>query len=312
MTLYVQYILQSGIDMVGVEAYQLEFRNDDYSDVNNRGALSIGSQEDEDNGPSNVDQSTEREIEILQARADDGDSEACYELAVHLWETKEYQKALDMYEKAAQLSEPNAYYALGNLYRSGFSSDHFTIAQNSQVAFMYYCIGSTCPGDINYTNYPNIMMVAQYYEKGYNKLPDVRYDKARQWYMSANYYLRAEDVDRPPALLAMGKLEHSWANATSDPLEAKQQRQNAFNIFHRCRGSEPYAKFMVAMYHLYGWEVRQPVPGLAFNMLLSLVESGIKEVPVAIAKCYEEGVGVERDPVKAAAYREFASQMHKE
>ncbi|KAF7720534.1 hypothetical protein EC973_007666 [Apophysomyces ossiformis] len=291
--------------MIGIDENESELKNDDDSDVKN-------SQGGKDTRPANVDQSTKREIEILQARADDGDSNACYELAVRLWETRDYQKALDMYEKAAQLWNSNAYYALGNLYRSGFSSDHFTVAQNSQLAFMYYCIGSTCPGGINCTNYPNIMMVAQYYEKEYNKLVDVRYDKARQWYMTANYYLRLFRRDISPELLAAGKLEHSWANATSDPLEANEHRQNAFNMFHRCMEAHPYAKFMVAIYHLYGWGIREPDPGLAFNMLLSLVQSGLKEVPLAIAKCYEEGVGIQKDLVKAAVYREFANQVHKE
>ncbi|KAF7724506.1 hypothetical protein EC973_000957 [Apophysomyces ossiformis] len=298
-TIWADDILKSSIDMIGIDENESELENDDDSDVKN-------SQGDEDNGASNVDRSTERKIEMLQARADDGDGEACYELAVRLWETRDYQKALDMYEKAAQLWDSNAYYALGNLYHSGFSSDHFTLPQNSQLAFVYHCVGSTHP------SYPCMLKVAQYYEKGYNKLLGVHYDKARQWYMTANYYLCQNNLDRLPILLAMGKLEHSWAMVTSDPLEAKEHRQDAFNMFHQCMEAHPYAKFMVAMYHLYGWGIRQPDPGLAFNMLLSLVESGLKEVPLAIAKCYEEGVGVERDPVKAAAYREMANKMPKE
>ncbi|KAF7724243.1 hypothetical protein EC973_001199 [Apophysomyces ossiformis] len=256
-----------------------------------------------------MDAMRQSRIESLRLQGQKGKREAYYTLAKLLWSMEQYQESLAMYEEAAKLSMPEAYCELGSIYHSGFSSDHYVIEPNLDTALFYYSIGGILG------SYAAAVKAAKGFKNERNGSPRIDYDKARQWYVLANTRFPGYSVNgsfKPsPAVLETARIDHALAKTTSNSMEAEEYHRNAFGAFQALAESKPYAKYMVAMYHLYGWGIQKPDPNLGFSMLVSLVESGLREVPLAIAKCYEEGIGVEHDSVKAAAYRELVNSMPK-
>ncbi|KAG0180975.1 hypothetical protein DFQ28_000239 [Apophysomyces sp. BC1034] len=242
-------------------------------------------------------------LKYLQLATSQGSREAFYELGNLYWRIGEYQKALDMFEEAALLSQTMMYCKLGNIYHTGFSASHvansFTAPKDQKTAFMCYSIGGIF-GDATAA-----LKIGECYEKGRNEDFGVDHNKALQWY---EYISIKSGI--PEATSAVGRIKHALANATRNPLEAEDLRQEAYSVFKKVTLVDPYAKFMVAMYNLNGWGSRQPDPALGFDMLLSLVETGVNMALHGIAKCYEQGVGVEHDPAKALAYQELATRMN--
>ncbi|KAG0189958.1 hypothetical protein DFQ28_002683 [Apophysomyces sp. BC1034] len=253
-------------------------------------------------GALGLDIDNARAFKYLQVAADGLYADAFYYLGKLLWKTKEYQKALDMYEEAALFSDKGVYRELGDIYSTGFSIPHlgnsYTIPQNQKLAFMYYSIGGMMR-DAN-----ALVKVGEFYEQG--RLDDFGIDlnKALRWYKCAGFRFGI-----PEAKSAFGRVKHCMANAAKDPLEADKLRREAYDAFEIAAMYDPYAKFMVAVYNLNGWGCQQPDPVLGFGILLSLVETGLNMVLRGIAKCYEQGVGVERDLSKASAYQQLAAQM---
>ncbi|KAG0171674.1 hypothetical protein DFQ30_000633 [Apophysomyces sp. BC1015] len=241
-------------------------------------------------------------LKHLQLAANQDCGDGIYELGNLYWKVEEYQKALDTYEKAALLSVRDVYCKLGDLYHTGFfipqQTNVYAIPQDYKMAFMHYSIGGIF-GDATAA-----LKVGEYYEKGLIEEFGIDHNKALRWceYVS-------NKLDIPKATSAVGRIKHTMANAAKDPSEADSLRREAYNAFEKVVMVEPYAKFMVAVYNLNGWGCQQPDPVLGFNILLSLVETGFDKVLDGIAKCYEYGVGVERDPAKASAYHELAVQM---
>ncbi|KAF7723834.1 hypothetical protein EC973_001559 [Apophysomyces ossiformis] len=240
----------------------------------------------------------EKLIEQLQSEVTQGLQGAHVKLAELYWKDREYRKALDVYEDAILVSEPDAYCKLGSLYQYGFCSEECEIPKNREIAIMYYSIGGF--RKLNDAT----MKVAELYEDDRSTNFKASYRRALRWY---ERILKFGDVSR--AWLAIGRIKHALARATDNPIEANELREGAFQAFVKVAGVVPYAKFMIAMYHLYGW-VEQPDSKFAFETLLSLVESGINEVLYAIAECYSQGNGVQRDVTLAAAYKELAKRMN--
>ncbi|KAG0164846.1 hypothetical protein DFQ30_009321 [Apophysomyces sp. BC1015] len=253
-------------------------------------------------GVYGVDINNEEALKYLQLAVDQGSRIALYELGNLYWRFKEYQKAVRMFEEAAQLSTKSVYCKLGDFYRTGFSIPYkttsFTIPQNEKIAFMYYSIGGIF-GDATAA-----LRIGEYYENGHNEDFGVNHNKALQWYE----YVSSQ-LEIPAAKLAVGRIKHILANATKDPSERDELRREAYEAFEKAAMDDPYAKFMVSVYISNGWGGQQPDPVLGFDMLLSLVETGVNMALHGIAKYYELGVGVERDLAKASAYRELAVRM---
>ncbi|KAF7724496.1 hypothetical protein EC973_000946 [Apophysomyces ossiformis] len=238
-------------------------------------------------------------IQLLPLTLDIGYGTHYYKMIKILRSLGDYKTALRMYEKSTSLSEWQAYYDLATLYRTGFTADEVEISENQEAAFLCYAIGGLLG------EYLSALKAAEYYEKGYSKTVGVHYDKALQWYA---YAYQRSNVST--ALLGIGRVEHALAQAATSPLEREGHRQRALQTFLKIVESEPYARFMVAMYHIYGWGFKEADASLGFQMLLNLVESGVSGVFSAIARCYNEGIGVERDPAKALAYQKLSKRMY--
>ncbi|KAG0175140.1 hypothetical protein DFQ30_000079 [Apophysomyces sp. BC1015] len=130
--------------------------------------------------------------------------------------------------------------------------------------------------------------------------------------VSTTHQTIGDELEIPVATSAVGRIKHILANATNDPSERDELRREVYEAFEKAAMDDPYAKFMVATYISNGWGGQQPNPVLGFDMFLSLVETGANMALHGIAKCYELGVGVERDLAKASAYQGLAAQMNKQ
>ncbi|KAG0174500.1 hypothetical protein DFQ30_004133 [Apophysomyces sp. BC1015] len=238
----------------------------------------------------------------LKLAINEDEKQAIYELGNLHWRIGEHQKALDMYKEAALCSVREVYQKLGDLYHTGSSGSHLTdsyaIAQNQKTAFAYYSIGGIF-GDAKAA-----LKIGEYYEKGCIEDFGIDYNKALRWYKYVSNQLEV-----PTARSAIGRVKHTLANETKNPSKADELRREAYKEFETAALGEPYAKFMVAVYNLNGWGCQQPDPAFGFDMLLSLVETGFNMALHGIAKCYEQGVSVERDLEKASAYEKLAMSM---
>ncbi|KAG0167283.1 hypothetical protein DFQ30_006192 [Apophysomyces sp. BC1015] len=253
-------------------------------------------------GVYGMDINNEEALNYLQLAADQGSRTAFYELGNHYWRAEEHEKAFEMFEETALLSVKSVYRKLGDISRAGFSIPYetasFTIPQNHRKAFMCYSIGGVF-GDATAA-----LKIGEYYEKGHNEDFGVDHNKALQWYEYVSNQFMI-----PVATSAVGRIKHILANATKDLSERDELRREAYKAFEKAALDDPYAKFMMAVYNLNRWGCQHPDWVLEFDMLLSLVETGFNMALCGIAKCYEQGVGVERDLAKASAYQELAGRM---
>ncbi|KAG0188392.1 hypothetical protein DFQ28_004909 [Apophysomyces sp. BC1034] len=215
---------------------------------------------------------------------------------------EDYQKAMQFFEKSTCYPVFEACRALGDIYHSGFQSSYsdnsYTVRQDHSLAFVHYAIGGI------FGDFKAALAVGVYLEEGYHEDFGPDYNKALQW-----YEYTSKQFGSHVAELAVGKLKHKLASTLTDPSEVEELQKEAYKSFETVAISEPYAKFMMAVYHLNGWGGQEHDTCLGFEILLSLVESGLNEALLGIATCYARGVGVARDPVKALAFRNLATQL---
>ncbi|KAG0192598.1 hypothetical protein DFQ28_008596 [Apophysomyces sp. BC1034] len=251
-------------------------------------------------GLKGLDIDASEALKYLTAASKDGDLMAKHELGKLLWSRGEYENILELLKEAACLPVIETYRELGDIYHTGFSSqdNRFVVSKDRTKAFMYYLTGGIL-GD-----WRAALTAGEYLEKGY--LEDFGRDTktALRWYEYV-----ARQGENSLGYVAAGKLKHELAVALTNQSEAEDLREDAYKSFESATLSEPYARFMIAVYHLKGWGHQEHNPTLGFQMLLSLAESGISMVLKAIAECYQHGVGVDRDHEKASTYRELAARM---
>ncbi|KAI7884009.1 HCP-like protein [Lichtheimia hyalospora FSU 10163] len=282
------------------------------------------------------------ESNIIAARnyfakaADQGHSRAKYELAHILWRKGEHQKAFHLYDIAAKLMVPEAMRALGNIYHQGFnddkaSSSRYSIPRDYARAFTIFCESAKLGDAVA------ALMVGTYFQEGYldqqhQQQQDgssngddsksqqqqqsefhigIDYDQALQWYEMA-YKLGCG----PLAEIAMGNIKHIMAaNVESESWEnAEELREEAYTWFCRASSSmapeTQYATIMVALYHIHGWGRVQQDSNKGLRLLREMADAGGTEAYVELAKCYEEGIGVEQDMVQALTFWELAAATH--
>ncbi|KAG0193585.1 hypothetical protein DFQ28_004477 [Apophysomyces sp. BC1034] len=254
-------------------------------------------------GLRGVDINLSEAVDYLTRAANQGSHEAFYELGKLQWRMDEYQKAMHTFEKGTYFPVVEVCRELGDIYHAGLSysnhDNHYNISQDYKTAFMYYSIGGIL-GDT-----ASAMRIGAYLEEGLHDDFGIDRNRALRWYE----YVEKQQYGSL-AKLAIGKIKHAMANASTDPSEAEVLRQEAYKEFEAAAANETYARFMVAVYHLNGWGCPYHDPTLGFEILLSLVESGLDLVLLGIATCYARGVGVERDPAKASAFQDLAAQMN--
>ncbi|KAF7729348.1 hypothetical protein EC973_004604 [Apophysomyces ossiformis] len=239
-------------------------------------------------------------MEYFKQASDQGYGQALYEIGNIYWDNQEYQKAIDIFEKASSYPVFEACRKLGDMYHNGLisqSSETLPVSQDRETAFLYYSIGGIF-GDSKAS-----LTVAEYLEKGYQNEFGVDVSRALRWYELVDQTHRS-----PFTQLAIANVKHSLATKQTEPSKIQQLRREAYDSYEAAALDEPYARFMVAVYHLYGWSYQDLDPKVAFGILLSLAESGNRMVLMAIATCYTKGVGVDRDIAKASAFRRLAQQ----
>ncbi|KAI8365243.1 uncharacterized protein BYT42DRAFT_589295 [Radiomyces spectabilis] len=232
----------------------------------------------------------------LSRASERGHARATYELGLLQYNQEKFSEAVENLDKAAKLRVPEALRMLGNFYHEGTAG----VRQNYATAFAYFWQAAQLNDGLS------ALMVGSYFEKGYDKQHIDRYE-ALQW------YIRADELQCGPlAQLAIGTLEHTMADEIQDKEQAEDLRANAFSWFQRAATSDTtvtHAQIMVALYQLNGWGrvPRDPVKG--FTLLLEVAKAGGSEAFVEVAKCYEEGIGVQRDQESALSYWRDAAAM---
>ncbi|KAI7894148.1 uncharacterized protein EV154DRAFT_579951 [Mucor mucedo] len=239
--------------------------------------------------------------------SDGGHPLATFELARIVWNRNDdHVFGYELFRLAAQLGVSDALRELGHLSHRGFSSEGITIVhQDYKRAFGYYCEAAQ-KGDPTAA-----LMVGNYFEEGYLK-EELGQDceRALQWYESA-YRLNGGGLTE----LAIGKLKHIMAESINDPKEADDMREEAFVWFESAAISSINkhqgfcAKVMVALYYLNGWGRKSQDTQTGLSILLDIAKAGGSVAFVPIARCYEEGIGTERDMLKSIAYWEMAADM---
>ncbi|KAI9275449.1 hypothetical protein BDA99DRAFT_495494 [Phascolomyces articulosus] len=235
---------------------------------------------------------------------------AKYELAHIFWRKQKYPLALSLYKEAAQLMVPEALRELGNLYHQGVAK----IEPRDYVkAFKCFCDAAQL-GDATAA-----LMVGSYFEEGYlEQQPDspaigIDREQALQWYETA-YRLGCGSL----AELAIGNLKHIMAEELGPELyeEAEDLREEAFDWFSEVamefKEETQYANIMVALYHIHGWG-RIPIDQHeGFRLLRQVADAGGAQAFAEVARCYEEGIGVERDTVQALTFWEMAAEAQQD
>ncbi|KAI8137438.1 hypothetical protein BJV82DRAFT_661325 [Fennellomyces sp. T-0311] len=234
-----------------------------------------------------------------------GHAQATYELAHIYWRQEEYTAAWELYKKAAEEQHVvDSLRALGFLYHNGFSKPDkttrklFEVAQNHTTAFRYFCRAAELDDGIS------IAMVGSYYQEGYLPFSGDNMEIALECYEKA-YQHPESQKNRPILQLVIGRLIHIMANECTNASHAMELHNQAYVWFdkavHEPEGVQTsYAQMMVALYHLHGWYAPEHDPETGFRQL-NEIETGtgeievFKEVTQHIARCYEDGLGVDQD-----------------
>ncbi|KAI8137860.1 hypothetical protein BJV82DRAFT_583344 [Fennellomyces sp. T-0311] len=242
--------------------------------------------------------------------SDQGHPRAKFELAHILWRKQEYQDAFHLYDIAAKLAVPEALRELGNLYHQGFPP---VLPRDYGRAFNCFCEAAQL------LDATAALMVGTYFEEGYLEqqpgAPSIGMDRdqALQWYETA-YRLGCGSL----AELAIGNLKHKMADELGPEAseEAEDLREEAFvwfsEVAREFREETQHANIMIALYHIHGWG-RIPVdPEHGFEQLREIAEIGGTQAYAEIARCYDEGIGVERDISRALLYWELAAEVQQD
>lgn len=266
----------------------------------------------------------------LQRAIRDGHTRAILELGHVLWSARKYTEAVDQFKKASELKIPEASYHLGRLYHEGVrdrsfaksnsgdgslssSGNPMVIPQDYHQAFFYFMKAAKQAHPM--AN----MMVGTYYQEGYDAaFHPIDYMEALHYYNQAYEYQGGHVVE-----LAIAKLLHTMADQENDTTQANKYHQIAFHWFLKASPSKQApptdnlteqrlyeAQMMVAFYYLNGWGGMAKNCELGFTLLLDAANNGASDAFMDVARCYENGIGVDADKAQAYQYWSFAADMN--
>ncbi|KAI9270679.1 hypothetical protein BDA99DRAFT_534789 [Phascolomyces articulosus] len=201
----------------------------------------------------------------------------------HIITTTTILEGLEWLERAAQLGSAEAQCELGKLYHTGKPG---VLDQDFERAYDYFCRAAS-QKDKTAT-----LFIGTYHEHGIHVPPNL--DLACEWYQLA--------VDTHPgwwlAELALARLLHSSKGACPEAYQLfKSAHQHALHHYQ-----ETSATMMCALYELYGWANIPARPAEAASTLLHLAERPHYDDPktfLHVAHCYAQGLGLNRDAIKA-------------
>ncbi|KAI9489918.1 hypothetical protein BDB00DRAFT_875886 [Zychaea mexicana] len=199
------------------------------------------------------------------------DRDAMFQLA-NLFLDLDASDAVQWMDRAAQLGSPDALRELGKLYYAGRIVD-----QDFERAFDLFLRAAQLD------DADAAMLVGKFYEHGITMAADL--DQARYWYelaIQAGHGWAAE--------LALALLLHRAEDQGEAYLLFRAAAVHAFTPEQRMTPD-----IMIALYHLHGWgnAIVQEEPAVA--TLLAYARAGHARVYYQIARCYETGLGVQRD-----------------
>ncbi|KAI8067525.1 hypothetical protein BC940DRAFT_300945 [Gongronella butleri] len=269
-----------------------------------------------------------------------GHTRAHLDLGHVLWAARQWDDALSHFNKAADLHIPEAAFHLGHLYHTGKKLRNGTriVPQDHNRAFAYFQKAA------DHGHAHAALMLGSYYQEGYDAaFHPVNLDKAAYYYQLALKTFESpdsgENIDDATRhaiamlQLANAKLSHALAEQATDPLDANQHHQRAFDAFlslsplFRTNSSAvssnddlddleetqddnendnddddmPWydAQLMVGFYYLHGWGPIEKNEHAAMRAIRDAARHGHADAMVALAKCYEEGLAVQKDQLAA-------------
>ncbi|KAG2220030.1 hypothetical protein INT45_012206 [Circinella minor] len=231
-------------------------------------------------------------LQHFEQAAKQQDRDAMFQLA-NLFFDLDPSDAIQWMDRAAQLGSPDALRELGKLYYTGQM-----VEQDFERAFDLFLQAAQLDDS------DAAMLVGKFYEHGISIPSDS--DQARYWYelaIQAGHGYVAE--------LTLGLLLHRSSVSSDDneneienqeeTQEDLQHQREAYLLF-RAASSHAYTTeqritpdIMIALYHLHGWgnAIVQEEPAMV--TLLAYARAGQARVYYQVARCYETGLGVQRD-----------------
>ncbi|KAI8644937.1 hypothetical protein BD408DRAFT_412401 [Parasitella parasitica] len=302
-------------DMDAVYWYRRAISKDNHPRANFRIAFYYihGIQQRED--PSYL---LEPDLEIavhhLRAAANQDDQDAMFEFGQLLLSVKDNRctsnfsmelqsEGLRWYEVAADRGSRDALRELGNLYHTGrgdeeLENEILAIQQDFEKAYDYFSRGAHL-GDKT-----SALFLGTYHEHGIGVAPSI--DLAQQWYtvaveLGTTFTTTTEDLPLHdssgwwPAQLCLARVLHQNE-------ETQSEAHRLFSTIYHAHKPEQhlaYLEFMLAQYELYGLGGVPVQASEAMTKLLNLAEQGYLKAFFPVAQCYQNGIGVEKNPLKA-------------
>ncbi|CEP14714.1 hypothetical protein [Parasitella parasitica] len=248
-------------------------------------------------------------VQHLRVAACQNDHDAMFELGQLLlnsgFSLELQSEGLRWYQAAAEKGSRDALRELGNLYHTGRGDEEqqenqtlLAFQQDFDKAYECFSRGAHL-GDKT-----SALFLGTYYEHGIGVAPNA--DMAQQWYTLAVELGRtvaarkhALPLHDPsgwwPAQLCLARVLH----------QNEETQSEAYRLFatvyhaHRPEQHLAYLEFMLAQYELYGLGGVSVQTAEAVSKLLKLAEQGYLKAFFPVAQCYQNGIGVDKDPLKA-------------
>ena len=253
-------------------------------------------------------------VHHFRVAAKQNDQDAMFELGQLLLSNRDDNQfsienqleGISWYEIAADRGSRDAQRELGNLYHTGRGDEEFengilVIQQDFEKAYDYFSLAAHL-GDKT-----SALFLGTYYEHGIGVVPNI--ELAESWYTVAvelgtsttttTTTTIALPLNDPsgwwPAQLCLARVLHQNEETQS---EAYQLFMTVYYT-HKPEQHLAYLEFMLAQYELYGLGGVPIKESEAMSKLLNLAEQGYLKAFFPVAQCYENGIGIEKNLLKA-------------
>ncbi|KAI9246878.1 hypothetical protein BDA99DRAFT_543066 [Phascolomyces articulosus] len=250
---------------------------------------------------------TESAIHHFHQAAIQQDREAMFYLSSLTLHTNP-TSAIQWMDRAAQLGCRDALRELGKMY---FTGSNTILGQNFERAFDLLSRATQLEDTDAF------MLVGKFHEHGFYVTPDV--EQAREW-----YELAIQAGHGSSAELSLGLSYHRSSFDLSDDYPPQddftQQLELQRKAYPLFRDASAHAStqeqratpdIMIALYHLHGWGHVRVQEEQAMEALLSYARKGYARAYYQVARCYETGLGVQRNLSEAFHwYRQLEPFAH--
>jgi len=247
-----------------------------------------------------VSKDYQKAFELFNEAAEAGNAQAMYKLysMYYLGEgvVRDYTKAVEWVRKAAELGNANAMTSLGLRYYYGDGAK-----KDYEKAADWYSKAAEAGSS------RAMLLLAEMYEEGNGVSKDD--EKSEEWHQKAfDSYNRDAEAGSSNAMYRLGDMYYYGWGVTEDANEAIIWYTKAANA------GDSDAMYELGDTFRYGWDVAEDPNKAdewymkAFNSYHKDVEAGNSEAALKVAEMYENGKGVTRDDSKALEWYSKAAE----